>query len=238
MNRIVPLLLAGLAAGCGLQQQRSQEYLDRDVLDTPVLRPGNAMLSEEAIRLLLTTRVAVPEKAKLAVAALDHRSLKAERYGQAAEFLERRKEFLAAIENPLRETGRFVEIVHVPSLLIEKEPSLVRLREAAALMQANLLLVYQIRTQLIYDAHVFSKDEVKSQGAIDVLLVDVKTGAIPYTDTFEATQVEKEQKGDADTFETRKRADHLVSLQAVKLAVDGLKGFFAGTLAERSKASR
>jgi len=240
MSRAVPfraLALVLALAGCNaatLSQQQSPAYQARPELQEPVIRASDAMLSEEAIRVLLSTRVAIPGRAKLAVAGLAGRSVSTAEHSwyAAPEFLQRRREHLETFVASLRETGRFEEIAHLPALMMERRPSYQRLREAAALMQANLLLVYEVQTQLVYDPRFLRRDQVKTHGAIDVLLVDVRTGAVPYADTFEATHVELQREGDADGFETRKRADHEASRKVVGLAAAGVRDFLRGLPAQ------
>lgn len=237
MNRAAPiralalvLALTACNSAATLSQQQSPAYQARPELEEPVIRAADATLSEESIRVLLSTRVVIPGRAKLAVASLEGRSVTAAAHSWrgAPEFLQRRREHLDAFAASLRETGRLEETVHLPALMMERRPSYLRLREAAALMQANLLLVYEVQTQLIYDPRLLQKDQVKTHGVVDVLLVDVKTGAVPYADTFEATHVELEREGDANAYETRKRADHEVSRKVVALAAAGVRDFLRG----------
>ncbi|MDF1563616.1 MAG: hypothetical protein P1V51_11270 [Deltaproteobacteria bacterium] len=222
-------LLGGCAATSAGAQYHSPEYQAREVLSQPVIQAKDALLSEEAIRMLLSHRIVLPAKAKLAVVDLGHESIGGGGYYRAnsAEFLQLKKEKLEAIEAPLEATGRFTEITHVPRLLHGGYTSLVRLREAAALMQADLLLVYQSRSQLVYDFNLFSKDEVRAHGSIEVLVIDVTSGAVPMADTFEAFHLEKGKKEDVDDFELKKRADRAVTFATLEAAVAGISDFFA-----------
>ena len=62
---------------------------------------------------------------------------------------------------------------------------------------------------------------------MDILLMDVKTGAIPYAETLETYHIEREKREDVNLFETRKRADNRVTLKVMKIAAQKLTDFFS-----------
>src|SRR5262245_14368516 len=156
--RILISVIAFAAVGCSGAGSlyRSPEYQGRPSLNASLLKDERAVLSEDAIRTLLGSRIRIPDRAKLAVLPLGHQGTHGEERGYGAygfsrevEFPQERKAYLDALEKPLVETGRFTEITHVPAMMLPEEPSMTRFREAAALMQAELLLVYSTRSHLV-----------------------------------------------------------------------------------------
>lgn len=233
MNKL--LIAASLAlAGCGTAgaMYSHPSYRQRDTLQASLLKDEKAMLSEEAVQRLLSSRIVVPASGKLAVFPVDHRGAHGEdwtghSYVRPIEFIQAEKEFLTALEEPLLKTGRFKEISHMPRLLAPSEPSLTRLREAAALMQADLLLVYRTRSELVtsHGFLFFSSDEVAVHSSMEFFLLDVKTCVVPYAETFDGLHVEKEAKGDKGIVDTQRRAEKLATLQVIRKASEGMVGF-------------
>lgn len=233
--KIAMLVLALGGAGCATAGElyHSPEYVRRERLSACLMKAENPLLAEEAIQKLLSSRVQFPEKAKLAVHALPHQGTQLDRLWHAEEsetrgigFLQARKAMLTAIEEPVRATGRFVEVSHTPSMLVPRELSLTRLREAAALLQAEALLVYATRSELVTKYHPFTKDEVHALASVELFVMDVRTGAIPYAETFEAEHLERQSVSDLKISDTQRRAEREGTLKAVRQAGKALGEFF------------
>jgi hypothetical protein len=229
-------LVALSAVGCTQAGSlyRSEEYRSRPTINASLVKDEKALLSEEAIRALLESRIRIRDRVKLAVLPLGHSGTHGtDRWwgGQSreADFPQQRKTYLEALEGPLSDTGRFTEITHVPALMLPPEPSLTRLREAAALMQAELLLVYSTQSQLVTweSTIIFVKDEVRAMASIELILLDVRTGVVPYAETFHAEHLEKERSKDLSIVETQRRAERKATLLVMGRAAEGLKRFMS-----------
>jgi hypothetical protein len=225
--RTILVLLPVLAIGCGSagELHHDADYRKREPLAASLVRDEKAVLSEEAIRKLLAARIAIPERAKLAVVPLGHRGTRLDDPAEL-DVIQARRELLDALEEPLRKTGRFTEVTHVPRALLPAEASLTRLREAAALMQADLLLVYSTRAELVTVRYLFVPNEVKVHASVELFLVDVRTGAVPYADAHEAVHTELQQRGDDRVLETRRRGEKNATLRVLGEAAAGLVRFF------------
>ncbi len=213
---------------------RSEEYQRRPSISASLVKDEKAILSEEAIRTLLESRIRIPDRVKLAVLPLGHSGSHGEdrwwgRESREADFPQQKKAYLEALEGPLAETGRFTEITHVPALMLPPEPSLTRLRETAALMQAELLLVYSTQSQLVTRESriLFVRDEVRALASIELILLDVRTGVVPYAETFHAEHLEKERSKDLSIVETQRRAERKATLLVMGRAAEGLKRFMS-----------
>jgi hypothetical protein len=223
------LFLAILAAGCAPmppgELYHDPAYRERDVLQTSLMKPENALIPEEGIQRLLKSRIEIPPRAKLAVHSFPHRSVELGMWTRP-EIMENQKGALEALEGPLQETGRFSEITHVPRMLLPPDPSLTRMREAAALMQADLLLVYATRSERATSRHVFIANEVKVATAVEVFLMDVKTGVVPFAETFEVVRTVTQSKEDDRIAETQRRAEREGIVEALKQTAESLRRFF------------
>lgn len=68
------------------------------------------------------------------------------------------------------------------------------MRDVAALMQADLIMIIKSRSQTESKFQMFDKDEVKTITTIETMIVDVKTGVIPYTDVTSESFHQKQNK--------------------------------------------
>ena len=219
------LAAVGCAGSAGAMMQDS-EYRQRETLQASLLKDEKSLLSEEAIQKLLSTRIRLPDRGKLAVHPLDHRGARLEGRTVELDVIQARRELLDALEVPLQKTGKFVEITHVPRPLVPAEPSLTRLREAAALLQSDLLLVYATRAELVTVRYLFLPNEVKVHATVELFLVDVRTGAVPYADVHGVVHTELQSSTDDRIVETQRRGEKNALLKALGEAAAGLAGFF------------
>ena len=195
------------------------------------LFPSDAeILSDEQIRRILETRVAVPDRARIALLHLNHRSLG--RYfswsnyygGTAAERLAD-----DALVRDLRESPSIADAAYLPSLLLPAERSVPRLREAAARFQSDLLFVYATDCQVFSRYRVFKADESKAQCTAEAALLDVRTGVVPFTAKAEEEFVVEQRKSDADFAETIERAEASAAQAAVRSTARSLVDFLAAS---------
>lgn len=233
MKPLIGLVLLASTGCVGAGElYHSDEYRKRPSISASLVKDEKALLSEEGIRTLLESRIQIPERVKLAVLPLGHEGAFAESCWsrgstRPVQFLQEHKQYLTALEGPLAETGRFSEITHVPSLMLPDEPSLTRLREAAALMQADLLLIYTTRSQLVTIRYLFSPNEVKAIASLELILLDVRTGVVPYAETFDIERVEKQNGEDYSIVDTQRRSERESTLAVMRRAAEGLKRFMS-----------
>jgi hypothetical protein len=220
-------LFALSACGTADSLYHDPDYKKRPLLDVSLMQDDKARLTQEAIQRLLASRVEIPPKAKLAVYPLRRVTMEIDD-PRSYEFVQAQKECLQELQRPIALTGRLSEITLMPRLLTPADPSLTRLREVAAVMQADLLLVYEARSELVTSPGFlfFSKDEVKVGTSLELVLIDVKTGVVPYAEAFESLHTESESGGDDRIQETQKRAEKVGTLKALGKAGAALADFF------------
>jgi hypothetical protein len=100
------------------------------------------------------------------------------------------------------------------------------LREAAARYQADLLLVYRTDCQTFERARIFAADAVKATCVVEAVLIDTRTGIVPFTSTVSRDFEAKKTKTDTNFRETVRR----VELEAVGTGLAELGGRVAAFL--------
>jgi hypothetical protein len=190
------------------------------VLGQSLFRSDQAILSNEEIEKILGGKIQLPREAHLTVLRL----------GSSSEVLS--WAFLSGAENPLSALGgsqRLTRVSWLPSLLIPEKLTVPLLREAAARFQADLLLVYRSPCQRFQDYRLFGTDQAQTYCVAEGLLLDVRTGVIPFSTatTQEVRVEEKKTEGDVSFYETMQKAEAQATAQALTELAQELAEFLA-----------
>ena len=103
--------------------------------------------------------------------------------------------------------------------MIGNNPNIFTLRESAVRLQADLFLVFSINSDIYYRYKAFKKDEAKAYATAEALLMDVRTGIIPYSEIVtHEKQVTKDNTLDLTNQDTQKRAEN----GAIQLTLEDL----------------
>jgi hypothetical protein len=246
MGRLViaGTVLAVLVCGCAtesLSTERSMLAADRSLLNVvptqsvlteSLFKSDQAVMEEEAVRRILASKVNVPANAKVAImkfsgtenAALRYYGLD---YWRVEDYVKAQQGYIDTISKKLVASGRVREASPLPSLLTPHNASIPVLREAAVRLQADLLLVFRLTSDLYYEAKWFKQDEVKAYSTCEIVLLDVRTGIIPFTTIATKDRVEKKSDTDQNVSETMRRAEMGAVTDALNAACDKLTGFLA-----------
>ena len=93
---------------------------------------------------------------------------------------------------------RIKEIAMVPEMLIPHDPSFENLRDVAAIMQSDLILILQTRSTTDTKFHMHKKNEAKTVATIEAIIFDIRTGVIPFTSIATNSAHIKEDKDFSD----------------------------------------
>jgi hypothetical protein len=99
------------------------------------------------------------------------------------------------------------------------------LREAAVRMQADLLLVFRVASDTYSQYRTFAKDKVKAYSTCELVLLDVRTGLVPFTRVVSRERLESKQPADLDLTEAMRRAEQASATEALKAAAEDLVTF-------------
>lgn len=117
------------------------------------------------------------------------------------------------------------EVLPLPSLMTPRQVSIPLIREAAVRMQADLLLVFRIGSDTYSQYRTFAKDKVKAYSTCEMVLLDIRTGLVPFARVINREQVELKQSTDLDLAETMRRAEQASAAEALKAAAEDLVQF-------------
>lgn len=233
MKFLLLLPLGALLAGCYNQRlMTDRSYQDRPKLETSLFMGEDDAVSEEGVQRILASRITFPGKVKIALLRYEgpaEEQIAITRYGyyywRSEGYIKLQQELLDTVQTRLMGSGKVIEAAPMPSLMVPREPTVTRLRNAAVRLQADLLLVYRITSDVYYDSFLFATDQVKAYCTVEALLLDTRTGIIPFTSVATRDILVDRLESDVNREDAMKRAHKLASLAALTVVADDLVAF-------------
>ena len=139
------------------------------------------------------------------------------------------------LSSALLASDHILEVIPLPSLMIPRQMSIPVLREAAVRMQADLLLIFRVAGDTYAQYRVFAKDKAKAYSTCELVLLDVRTGLVPFTRVLTRERLELKQSTDLDLAEAMRRAEERAATEALKTAADELVTFVKSVPRRSSK---
>ena len=180
-----------------------------------------SVMDDAAIAHALDARVAVPARIRLAVLQLPDAGSLAYRYdmeytGVSGDLF---PDFIAA----LRSSPRLYDASYLPDMLLPDKQTLPYLRAAAARFQADLLMVVRPRCDIVTNFKLFAPNEVHAYCKVEVVLVDTRSGVVPFTSVATEEMVATRTDADPDFSVTVGKArEAAIAKDLAKIAQDTL----------------
>ena len=207
----------------------TQDYADREPVATSLFPSDQAVLSDEAVARILSSKLELPAKAKLALMKYSGDGFGTRYYGsfywRDEQYLQLQQAQVDTLSRALLASEQIAEVTPLPTLMIPKQMSIPVLREAAVRMQSDLLLVYRVTSDTYSQYRVFTKDRVKAYSTCEVVLLDVRTGLVPFTRVVSREQQELKLPTDFDLTQTMRRAEQAATIEALQAAAEELVAF-------------
>jgi hypothetical protein len=111
-----------------------------------------------------------------------------------------------SVAQAVSRASRVSRVSILPTLIVGQHPSVSRLREGAARMQADVLLVYRPGCRL-YDRQPFiGSTEYRAVCTLEAAVLDTRSGLIPFSTVVTSERVTKRIHREFDDAETMRRA--------------------------------
>jgi hypothetical protein len=143
---------------------------DNEQLTESLFKGDQAVLSNQDIDRILTARISLSDRHRLAVLHLNARNI----WIQAAADMEAQNS--QRLMQSLSSAPQLTAVRFLPTLLIPERRTVPYLREAAARFQADLLLIYGTSVRSFQRDRMIGADEVKAEAVVESVLLDVRTG--------------------------------------------------------------
>lgn len=231
---IISILLSGCAAksiSSNADYMNSTEYQQKQTLKKSLFSGKNAP-SDQDVQKILNSKLVIPKKIKLAIIKLKSDQVFLDywsRYrqsGMSSKAFALDEELISGFIAALKKSGRIADISILPNLLIGEEISFDAFRIAALRSQADMMLILKPESFIDYRYNIFSANEAKSIATSESILIDVRTGLIPFSSIVSDQFIEKHNKDDYSMDETMLRSRQLSEGKAMKKTAEDLVQFF------------
>jgi hypothetical protein len=179
------------------------------------------VLSDEAIERILEFDYSPPKLARVALMPFGREMWS----GWSEELSVASDQMRAQVLDQLKTSPRVYDASYLPSILIPEQKTVPHLREAAARYQADLLLVYRSYCRSFERYRFFSASESKAYCGVEGVLLDTRTGLVPFTSVVLETFESQEADTDANFRETVLKAQLQATTNALAGVVREIVGF-------------
>ena len=223
-------ILAIIVSGCaGVPRNNTPvmataEYAARQPVQASLFPSDQTVLSDAAVDRILSSKLELPARAKLAVMRFPDAE-QGRYYWRNEQYVKLQQSQVDTLSKALSASDQIAEVTPLPSLMIPRQLSLPILREAAVRMQCDLLLVYRVGSDDYWQYRTFSKDRVKAFSTCEMVLLDVRTGLVPFTRVVSRERTELKKPSDLDLTETMRRAEDMSATDALNDAAKDLVAF-------------
>ena len=204
------------------------EYAAKEPVATSLFPSDQAVLGDEAVGRILSSKLELPAKAKLALLKFPDAEGSRDygrHYWRDEEYAKLQQSQVDTLSRALLASDQIAEVTPLPSLMTPSRVSIPILREAAVRMQADLLLVFRVGSETYSQYRSLAKDKAKAYSTCEMVLLDVRTGLVPFTRVVSRERLELKQPADLDLSETLRRAEQTAAAEALKAAAEDLVHF-------------
>lgn len=163
----------------------------------------SAVLSDDDIERILAYKYAPERQNRIAILSLGQ----SDWCGWSAELATAGAEVRTQFVAKLRSSPVVFDASYLPSLLIPSNNTVGHFREAGARYQADLLLIYRAKYCTYAKDRFISPDKSKSYCTVEAVLLDTRTGIVPFTATASCDFVAQQDKEDLNFGETMRRTE-------------------------------
>jgi hypothetical protein len=211
-----------LISSCHTAQQAaistSPEYQNADTVITQSLfNDKAATISEENIQRVLDGTYKLPQQLRVAIVKLESASQKRSSwyYWSDEQYLKTQQSYLDLFADKFKQSSRVTKVFNIPDVLISRSPSFTNIREAAVRMQADVVVIYSIASDLYSRYKAFSKPDIKAYATTQLIIMDVRTGLIPFSTISTKDALSQKKKEELDNSEAASRIQNEAVLSTI-----------------------
>ncbi len=211
------ILLTACSTGRSLAYNEEGGNPNNDTLITQSLFTDRAStIPEENIQKILDGSYKLPQELRVAIVKLEPASPLKRYYWSDEQYLKTQQSYLDLFADRFRQSSRVTKLSVIPDLLISRTPTFTAIREAAVRMQADVVVVYAITSDTYSKYKLFSKAYIKAFATTQLIILDVRTGLIPFSTIVTKDHLSQKKKEELDNAEATSRIQH----EAVLLTID------------------
>lgn len=204
------------------EYMESAQYKSRGVL-RQALANGSESLSEGAIQKILASRVSLPKQITIAIVRLSDTK-------EGLDFQTIDKEISDKFYDKSNWGARIQSVIPVPQMMLATPVTLPALRQTAALMQADVLLIIKPISYGDWKFEWIEANKGKGVTSLEILLLDTRTSVVPYTAVItEAAEISKDSS-EYSNYELMSRAKKASEAKALLQVAPAIQKFISKTM--------
>lgn len=176
-------------------------------------------ISEENIQRILDGTYKLPQQLRVAIVRLEPTPQLRRyywNYWTDEQYLKTQQSYLDLFSDKFKQSSRVTKLNIIPDLLISKTPSFTNIREAAIRMQADVVVIYAIASDIYSKYKLFSKPDIKAFATTQLIILEVRTGLIPFSTIVTKDFLSQKKKEELDNAEAASRIQN----EAVLLTIN------------------
>jgi hypothetical protein len=225
MNLIQIVLLLIMLSGCA-PPHRVVNYAPEQEITTSLFKSDINQISNESATKILEGKITLPSNARVALLKISNKTLGIKYYGysywKSEDYMDLKQRYVDILSSKVLIADKVKNVVVLPSFITGENLTLSQMREASVRLQAHLLVIYSLKSDIFEKFKLFEKNQVKAFASCEVAVLDTKTGIIPFTKIITEKHLTLESKSDLNISETRRRAEVQVSEQCLHKLGDSI----------------
>lgn len=202
----------------------SADYQARESLGASLFTGDQALISNEDIEKILSSKIDLPDEARLVVLRFGPKPSYS--FSQEVARLDQKllDDFMTRIEN----IDRIQDVSVLPTLLMPEKMTIPHIRASAARFQAHYVLIYRSHSDLYEKYHVFKRNQVRAYSTVELVLLDVRTGTVPFSAVVTEDYTAERSDDELRFAETYRTAERTAVHTAMTKGAEGLVAFLDG----------
>ena len=231
--KLISLFVPFLIVACSSKMKNTSyfeesDYKNREALSESFLARTSMNLSDEQISKLLNSKIAIRPTVKLALLRIDSTGYKTSLFDSSSysDQNELHDKDASLFDSIINGQSRVKSVAMIPSFLMPRDLSLANMRDSAALVQADFVLIIRTTSRSNYDLNLFEKDKITVVANLEYAIMDVATGAVPVSGIVTGRSEAVSKKKDINTNEFYIRARKVAEVDALKDIIEASKTYF------------
>jgi hypothetical protein len=204
----------------GAPSQQQDKFSDNgEPITQSLFSDKNSTISEENIQKILDGNFKLPQQLRVAVVRIDNTSPNRRyywNYWNDEQYLKTQQSYLDSFADKLKQSQRVITVETIPDLLVAKPQTFTNIREAAVRLQADIVVVYSITTDIYSKYKLFTRPDIKAFATTQLIILDVRTGLVPFSTIVTKDQLSKKQENELDNSEATNR----IQKEAVLMTIE------------------
>lgn len=224
-------LVISSCATTGSYYEPSFDTDNQSTLSKSLFPSDQSVINQAAIDTILSSRIQLPMNSKVAIINFPSNnpnqsiSLYGYGYWRSEDYLKLQQSYIDYLSSNLNQSEFIESVVHLPSMLTPQEPTLPILREAAVRLQSPIMLIFRINSDIYEEFRLLRSNRAKAYATIEIVLLDVRTGIIPFTTIVTEEFLTEKIDSDANSRETMIRAEREATLKSLEAASTNINEF-------------